>query len=206
MVLTLLRSKPSLRVFCLTQIFIFILLVPAFIKSQAATDIVYVYDELASSSSFVVGDSSLPTITSFTPNIGTPGTAITITGTNFDTVATNNRVKVNTSLPSVGATTAISIDATVSSSTGSGRISVATVSGAATSTADFFVPPSPYTTADVLVTDRMTLGDSRTVALGTANKIGLVVFDATERQRVSIKTNSSTIASGTITIFNPKGV
>jgi len=59
--------------------------------------------------------------------------------------------------------------------------------------------------ADVLVTDRMTLGQSRTVAMSTSNKIGLVLFDATQGQRVSVKVNTSTITAGTISILSPTG-
>jgi YD repeat-containing protein/VCBS repeat-containing protein len=159
----------------------------------------------ASADSFIVGDPGAPTITSFTPSIGLAGTAVTVTGTNFDTTAYNNRTKLNATVASVSSATATSLGTSVPTSTGSGRISVETFAGTATSTADFFVPPSPYTAADVLVTDRMALGDSRTVALGTSGKIGLVVFDATEGQRVSLKVNTSTISGGSITIFKPNG-
>ena len=155
--------------------------------------------------SFVVNESAAPTITSFTPTIGTPGTAVTVTGTNFETTGSRNRLKFNTTVAASGTATATTIDTNVPMATTSGRIKIETTAGSATSTADFFIPPSPYTPADVLVTDRMTLGESRTVAMTTANKIALVVFDAVEGQRATVKINSSTINSGTITIFNPKG-
>jgi len=51
----------------------------------------------------------------------------------------------------------------------------------------------------------MTLGQSRTVAMSTSNKIGLVLFDATQGQRASIKVNTSTITAGTISILSPTG-
>ena len=159
----------------------------------------------ASATSFVVGDLSTPTITSFTPTIGPAGTAVTVTGTNFDTTASNNRTKLNATLTSVSSATTTTLNTNVPTATGSGRISVGTHVGTATSTADFFVPPSPYTASDVLLTDRMALGDSRTVALGTSSKIALIVFDALEGQRVSLKVNTSTIAGGVITIYKPNG-
>ena len=160
-----------------------------------------------SAASFVVNDAAQPTITSFSPAIGTPGTAVTITGTNFDTTAHRNRVKFNnTVVNSSGTSTATTIDTIVPSTTSSGRIKVATVVGNATSAADFFIPPSPYTVADVLVADRMTLTQSRTVAMSVSNKIGLIVFDANEGQRASIKVNSSSIANGGLTILDPRGV
>jgi len=55
------------------------------------------------------------------------------------------------------------------------------------------------------VTDRMALGDTKTVAMTTASKIGLVLFDANAGQRVSLKVNSNTIAGCVVRIYNPNG-
>ncbi|HSE15992.1 MAG TPA: IPT/TIG domain-containing protein [Pyrinomonadaceae bacterium] len=158
-----------------------------------------------SSASFTVTASAVPTITGFTPNIGTPSTAVTINGTNFEPATANNRVAFNTTFAQVNTATATSIGASVPTGGTSGRISVTTPAGKAVSSADFFIPPSPYTATDVLVTDRMALGDTKTVAMTTASKIGLVLFDATAGQRVSLKVNSNTIASCLVRIFNPNG-
>src|SRR5688500_14632854 len=87
-----------------------------------------------SATSFVVNGSAAPTVTSFSPTIGVAGTAVTITGTNFETIASRNRVKVNTSLAGSGVATATTIDTTVPTATTSGRITVATTSGSRTST------------------------------------------------------------------------
>ena len=69
---------------------------------------------------------------------------------------------------------------------GSGRIAISTPFGKVVSSEDFFVPPAPHTAADVEFTGRMALGESKSVTIGTANKIALVVFDGTARQRVSL--------------------
>ena len=48
-----------------------------------------------SSTSFTVttgGPLGPPTITSFTPTIGTMGTTVTITGTNFELIPANNKI------------------------------------------------------------------------------------------------------------------
>ncbi|HEU5132941.1 MAG TPA: IPT/TIG domain-containing protein, partial [Pyrinomonadaceae bacterium] len=158
-----------------------------------------------SSTSFTVTASAVPTITGFTPNIGTPGTSVTINGTNFEPSTANNRVAFNTTFAQVNTATVTSIGVTVPNGGTSGRISVTTPAGKAVSSADFFIPPSPFTTTDVQVTDRMALGDTRTVAITTADKIGLVLFDATAGQRVSVKVNSNTIASCLVRIYNPNG-
>ncbi len=158
-----------------------------------------------SSTPFTVTASATPTITNFSPTIGVAGTAVTITGTNFETTTSNNRVAFNNAFAQLTSSTATNIGATVPSGATSGRISVTTPNGKAVSSADFFIPPAPYVAADVAVTDRMTFGESRTVALTTAGKIGLVLFDGNAGQRPSLKVNSSTIASCGVRINNPNG-
>ena len=162
----------------------------------------------ASSSVFTVTNSTgAPTITGFTPSIGTPGTAVTVTGTNFETVPSKNSLRFNNTASAVTSPTTTSLSTTVPGQTGSGRISVATPHGKAVSTADFIIPPSPYTAADVQYTGRMSVdGASHTVIISTANKIGLVVFDGTAGQKVSLGLNSTSISTGSdLWIYNPDG-
>jgi hypothetical protein len=98
---------------------------------------------------------------------------------------------------------------TVPTATGSGRFTLITPHGTAVSTADFFIPPSPYTAADVQYTGRMSIGgSSHTVTINTATKIGLVVFDGLAGQKVSLVLTSSTFSGslyGGITIYKPDG-
>jgi YD repeat-containing protein len=154
-----------------------------------------------STSSFAVVATALPTITSFSPSIGAEGTAVTITGTNFDSALTSNRVTLNLTgtWPSTGSATSLQV--AVPTAGGSGKVSVRTPAGTAISSADFFVPPEPYVAADVLVTDRMAIGDTRTVAIGTSSKVGLVIFDGTLAQRVSLKVVPGPLS--TVTMYRP---
>src|SRR5256885_1878852 len=56
---------------------------------------------VTSSSNFTVAtDSGIPTITSFTPDRGIPGTSVTINGTNFDVLA-NDKATFNGSRAAV---------------------------------------------------------------------------------------------------------
>ena len=77
----------------------------------------------------------------------------------------------------------------------SGRISVITATGKAVSTKDFFVAPPPYTVADVAFVRRIAIGQTLTVPINTANKIALVVFEATAGQALQFRINSSTFGS-----------
>ena len=158
-----------------------------------------------STTPFTVNGSGVPTITSFTPSVGAVGSNVTVNGTNFETVPTNNRVKVNLTRGVVSSATATSLVAQIAYGTASGRVSVSMPAGTAVSVADFFVAPAPYTAADVETTGRMAVGQSSSVNITTANKIGLVVFDAVAGQRVSLLLNGSTMAGGTATIYNPDG-
>jgi len=158
-----------------------------------------------------------PTITGFTPQIGvpgtpgTPGTAVTISGTNFISIqAQNNRVLFNTTLASVASATSTSLLTSVPSPGTSGRITITTPNGQAVSTADFFVPPAPFTVAEVGATGRVAVGGSTSLTLSTANKIGLIVFDGELGKRFSLNLTNVTIGSSCcntaeVAIYNPDG-
>jgi YD repeat-containing protein len=156
-----------------------------------------------SGSAFTVSASAAPTITSVSPTQGVVATSVTISGTNFKTTANQNVVTFNATPAHVSAATSTSIATAVPAAATSGKVSVATVHGKATGTSDFIIPPPPYTTSDVLVVDRMTFGTSKSVTVGTANKIGLVLFDATAGQRVSLKIGTGLTAA--VTLYNHNG-
>lgn len=160
----------------------------------------------ASDRPFTVATLGPPTITEFTPTIGPPSTPVTITGTNFD-VPANDRVVFNTNVqPSaVTSATATTIQTVVPSTVGSGRILVATPHGQALSSQDFFVPPSPYTAADVAVATRTAVGNVTTVTLSTAGKVALLVFDGARGQRVSLGVTNATLSSFSVYVRRPDG-
>ena len=165
----------------------------------------------ASSTPFIVGNPTGPTITGFNPTIGATGTGVTITGTNFDASFHVNRVQFNNTFATVTASTTTSITTSVPAAAGSGRITVTTPEGSAVTSADFFIPPSPHTVAEVESMSRMAIGQSQVVSITTANKIAIVVFDGVPGQWVSLGTTDSTIsaatccASSTVAIYKPDG-
>jgi YD repeat-containing protein len=145
-----------------------------------------------SAASFTVASPAAPTITSFSPSTAVAGTSVSVTGTNFDTTASHDRVKINATLATVASVTSTSLGTTVPASTGSGPISIATPLGAAVSSTDLFVAPPPYTSSDIGPTSRLTMGSNQTVTIGTANRIGLVTFAGTAGQRFSLVASSGT--------------
>jgi YD repeat-containing protein len=156
----------------------------------------------AASFSVSSGTAATPTITGFTPTVGLPGTALTITGTNFDANPSNEKVALNATLTSPTSATSTSIGMSVPSAAGSGRISVSTLYGKAISSADFIVPPSPYTATTVESSARMTIGETKTVTVTGSGKIALLLFDGAFSQRVSVKVTTASYL-GTLNLYNP---
>ncbi len=160
-----------------------------------------------SSASFTVSASNAPTITGFSPAIGTPGTALTITGTNFQTTPSNDEVKLNVSFPLLTSATATSINTSVPGAAASGKISVSTPYGKAISSNDFFIPPSSYTPSSVGFTGRMAIGGTGTVTISNASQIGLMLFDGSAGQVVSLAETNDTYACNvfSFSILKPDG-
>lgn len=163
-----------------------------------------------SSTSFVVigAPAGAPTITNISPSIATVGSAVTITGTNFDTTPTNNDVRFNPTLAAVTNASTTSIETTVPISARPGKISVDTLIGNATSSNDFFLVPAPYTASQVDYTGRITIGGvSHTVTISnTPSKIALVIFDGKAGQNVGLGFNSFTLPGGTdFNVYDPDG-
>ncbi len=157
-----------------------------------------------SASSFTVTVSLAPSISGTSPNQGGAGTSVTISGSNFQNLATNNLVTFNSSPAPISSATSTSITASVPATATSGKIAVTTPFGKATDTTDFIVPPPLVSLGDIETTYRMTPGSSQNVTVSTINKVALVLFDAVAGQRVSVRTSSG--VSAFIRFYNHDGV
>lgn len=146
-----------------------------------------------------------PVIEGFTPPVGPAGTAVNISGRGFETAASNNRVTFNVSRASVGAATATSIEASAPAVAGSGRLAVTTPFGTARSAQDFFFTPSPYTAADVELTGRVALGETRQIRINTPNKLAIHVFEGVAGRRVSLSLTNIEFSTGNVTLYHPDG-
>ena len=149
--------------------------------------------------------SGAPTITSFTPTVEVPGASVSITGTNFETTPAGNRPIFHLA-PAIATTaTATTIGTAVPAGATSGRVTVATPSGLAVSSGDFFVPPPGMTAASISFTGRLTIGGSTlTATLSPAGSNGLLVFDGTAGQQVSLGIGQG-IVQGGVGINHPTG-
>ena len=158
----------------------------------------------SSSTPFTVGTDA-PNITSFTPVIGAAGTTVTISGNNFDSATYANRVEFNGTSSLVTAASPTSITTSVPTGATSGWISDTTAAGKGVSSDYFFIPPAPFTGADVEVFSQMSIGGTKTVTITTANKVAMVLFDGVAGQRVSLKMAAVTINLSTVSIRKPDG-
>ena len=94
-----------------------------------------------SATDFTVTNPTGPTISSFTPNFGSAGTKVTITGTNF-TGATQVMIGSKAD-PAFVVVSNTQVTATVQNGAHSGPVTVTTPSGTATSATDFTVGSAP---------------------------------------------------------------
>jgi YD repeat-containing protein len=140
----------------------------------------------------VTTSTGAPTITSFTPTVASPGTSISISGTNFSSTAANDQLKFNITRQFASSATSTGISTTVPVAT-SGHVQVATSAGSAVSSQDLYVPFGTFTASQVGYSNRTTLGTSATVSATGASQIGLLIFDATAGQRVSLSLSGSTL-------------
>jgi YD repeat-containing protein len=151
----------------------------------------------------VTTTSSAPTITGFSPSIGAPGTSVTLNGTNFSSTLASNIPFFNVSRAAVRSATTTQVGSEVPLLGTSGRLTIATAYGTALSAADFFVPQSPYTAADVDQTARLTYGQPFNVVNATTTRLQMLVFDATAGQRVSVQYSNITDGSRGFSLRSP---
>jgi YD repeat-containing protein len=158
----------------------------------------------------VTAAGSAPTITSFSPTVGVPGTTVSVSGTNFEPVPTSNKIRFYGVPPAKSfatAATTTSLDVPVPANTRSGPITVATPGGTAVSAADFFVPVGGYTAAQVAFTGRIVVGGASVdVPLPSPGKLGLVVFEGVAGQRLDLGTRIvSGFGSPMVSVYRPDG-
>jgi len=161
-----------------------------------------------SAQDFLVAAPGLPTITGFTPAAGPPGTAVTVTGTNFNATPGATTVKLNQNAATAASVTTTQLAFAVPAATGSGRIRVATSAGSAVSAADFVVPPGTISASDIIATTRLVAnGPVQGIGLYATRKYGAILFDGSTGDWLSLQLGNFTVnpAGATIayTIYKP---
>lgn len=154
----------------------------------------------------VTSASGAPTITSFSPTNGLPATVVTITGTNFKTSVTSNKVLFNDTVAELTAATATTLTVKVPTGASAGHIRVITPNGSATSTADFYILLAQFATNSLGQTTRTTENatSAASVSITAANQTALILFDGQQGdQYVRAAIQGSNTAN--IQVFDPLG-
>jgi hypothetical protein len=112
------------------------------VTNLAGDTAVFSYDAVGNTVSIGTYASSSVSVVNFTPSLGPVGTAVTISGTGFSAVPSENSVQFNGVASAITSATSTQIVATVPVSASTGPISVNSPSGSATSGGSFAVGPS----------------------------------------------------------------
>lgn len=159
-----------------------------------------------SATPFTVTVPQPPTIASFVPSIGSPGTALTISGASFVSTPAGNQVLVGAASATVQSGTGDTIVATIPNAAG-GKITVTTPFGSATSTNELFIAPPPHLAADVGFTGRISINAAPAAVTLAATKVALLLVDGVAGDpglRVAVA--SSTFAFGaSVSVYRPDG-
>ncbi len=159
---------------------------------------------VTSSQTFTVASAvGAPTITSLSASLAEAAATVTISGTNFETTAADDVVRVNQTDAEVVSASSTSLKVKVPAATTGGHVSVTTPQGSV-SGPDLYVPPEGISTSKVGATEQMSSGKSVTIKLSTAEKVGLVLFEATAGEHFSLVASEDTIHSGRVSVFNPQ--
>ena len=165
-----------------------------------------------SATNFLVGAGlSAPTITSFNPVIGSAGTVVNITGTNFDTGVGRTKVRFNQiTLAVTSGVTATSLTAIVPANTGSGKIRIVTPGGFVDSAEDFTIPPASIPALDIVDTKRIAVGGVQTLNITPASKVGLLLIEggANPYRTLNVTALTTTPAASAVPyeIYSPQGI
>ena len=156
---------------------------------------------------FVVGAQLAPTITSFTPSMGSVGTNVTISGTNFQSTKTNNKISFGGMAAATTAAAPDSLGTTVPRGAASGKIIVTTPYGKASSGIDFYAIPNGINAADIEYTGRIDAnGTVKTVTINNPGKKALLIFDGSQLQYLSLMSSGGTFGGGvSVAVCKPDG-
>jgi IPT/TIG domain len=143
-----------------------------------------------SAMSFIATSVAAPTISGVSPSPAGQGATITIAGTGFDPSPSRDKVFINGRNAIVVSASSTAITALVPAAT-SGFVSVITPHGTARSASRLVVPPLPYLSSNVGSVVNSAIGGSATSSVASAGQIGLILFDATAGQQMSMQVTAT---------------
>ncbi|HET7547333.1 MAG TPA: IPT/TIG domain-containing protein [Usitatibacter sp.] len=155
---------------------------------------------VSSATDFVVTLPSAPTITGFTPSAADAGTAVSVSGTNFDVNSGGTTAKLKGVSAAVIVSSATDLSLAVPAGAASGKLSVTTAGGTAVSATDLIVPPPGTLAADIAATARAVAAQGNVAITVPTGKKGLVLFDAEPNVFYSIQFANLAISPSTAVV------
>jgi YD repeat-containing protein len=153
---------------------------------------------------FDVTTATTPTVTGFSPTTAASGTAVTVNGTNFETVPGNDNLRLNLSPSQVASATTTAIQTTVPPSATTGRVSVATPNGTGVSANYLWIAPPPYLLPALGPTISALLNADIPVSSVPIDQIALLAFEGTESQRIAVNVTGVN-GSANVQLYTPFG-
>ncbi|SFR29198.1 RHS repeat-associated core domain-containing protein [Lentzea waywayandensis] len=146
-----------------------------------------------------------PAITALSTDKGDAGQAITITGTGFDPDVVRNVVRFHQTVARVREASPTRLVVEVPVAASSGKVTVRTPGGEATSVGDFLVAPKGFVSANLVHGDRLTIGTPLNLDI-PAGKAAVVLVDGKIGDALNLKLENNTIpVRSAMWMFTPYG-
>ncbi|WP_147459222.1 RHS repeat-associated core domain-containing protein [Saccharothrix variisporea] len=146
-----------------------------------------------------------PSITAVSAARGDKGDRLTITGTGFDRDRARDVVHFHQTTARVLEASDTSLVVEVPDAAASGRVTVRTPGGEATSPADFLVAPRGFAAADLVHGDRLVVGTPLDLDI-PAGKAAVVLVDGKAGERLNLNLENNTIpVRSAMWMFTPHG-
>ncbi len=147
-----------------------------------------------------------PAITGLSASQGNKNDVVTITGTGFDPVASRNVVMFHRTVARVEEASGTSLRVRVPDAAGSGKVTVRTPGGTATSSNDFLIAPRGFVMRDLVYAGIVAKDGAAVTATIPAGKSALLFVDGTAGERLNIKSSNNTIpVRSALWMYTPYG-
>jgi uncharacterized protein (TIGR03437 family) len=147
-----------------------------------------------------------PAIASLSTDRGNRNDLVTIAGSGFDPVAGRNVVMFHRTVARVTEASTTSLTVRVPDAAASGRVTVRTPGGMATSAGDFLIAPRGFVIRDLVYAGRLTKDGPAVTATIPAGKSALLLVDGTAGERLNIKSSNNTIpVRSALWMYTPYG-
>jgi RHS repeat-associated protein len=148
----------------------------------------------------------VPAITALSTDRGNRNDLVTISGSGFDPVAARNVVMFHRTVARVVEASITSLTVRVPDAAASGRVTVRTPGGMATSAGDFLIAPRGFVMRDLVYAGRLTKDGPAITATIPAGKSALLLVDGTAGERLNIKSSNNTIpVRSALWMYTPYG-